>query len=93
MTDEPEYTFIKGQGWVIQKFPFYVFSHSGRTFILEQRTPKPGENYLDVDLTTEIEHSAKIICRYQDTPGDYRVWTTSNEMGEGYKIFVYRELT
>jgi hypothetical protein len=39
---EPLYTFIKGQGWVLQ-YPRTVTMHCGTVVTIEMRKPKPGE--------------------------------------------------
>lgn len=93
MTDEPVYTFVKGEGWVVSKCPFFIFSHSGRTFILEQRTPNIGENYLRTQKTETPERFSKYIIKYQDMPGDYLTWKANEYESPDYITFVYRELT
>jgi hypothetical protein len=46
---EPIYRFVKGKGWEVENFESITFEHSRRTFCLEKRHPRHGENYVRLD--------------------------------------------
>ncbi len=54
-TTEPIYSYVKGQGWVIN--PLEVFTLScGTKIVLEERWPEPGECFVIKDDREDYEY-------------------------------------
>ena len=45
MSEEPVYTFVKGQGWVVQQYRQLTFTVEGVTITLVERPPEFGEHF------------------------------------------------
>lgn len=59
MSSEPNYEYVKGQGWVIvQRERFVTTDAEGKTVYLEKRPPVKGERYFYASrvMSVNIEH-------------------------------------
>jgi hypothetical protein len=53
MTDDPVYTYIKGEGWVYSNHPT-VTLRNGEKYLIVERTPIAGEKYLCGNLSNKL---------------------------------------
>lgn len=76
MTEEPNYTYVKGQGWVVQPDEpaetMIVYGRNGKPVRLEMRWPKDGEMFIVGLPGWSIEQYARHIMNYSWDVGETR---------------------